>query len=302
MLEATKHIAADSTKGEFSIAKMKADYEAMIQASAKGGAGGAKLDLTTGAGRKTAAEMGTKIASHVALKAVREPLGPFNWVLFGPSEAGKELQFINAGSLSINGARARALASRHPRRPCASLSLSLSLARPHTLPPRTPAHAPRPRRVRQVAQGRRKLLRPLAHGLWRGPLPPHKVCVRGRRARERALRSPRALTPARAPRRARPRAGIFFTFSGPKVGVVKRSKAASAKTHMKAALGPVSIDLQVTSLDELTLKDVIDKVRKLPGVEGASRGAGRARGLSADALLTPPPRSSHTRARVQASR
>jgi hypothetical protein len=37
---------------------------------------------------------------------------------------------------------------------------------------------------------------------------------------------------------------------------------------MKSAFGPVSIDLQVTSLDELTLKDVIDKVRKLPGVEG----------------------------------
>jgi hypothetical protein len=61
---------------------------------------------------------------------------------------------------------------------------------------------------------------------------------------------------------------IFFTFSGPKVGVVKRSKAASAKSYMKSALGPCSIDLQVTSLDELTLKDVIDKVRKLPGVEG----------------------------------
>ena len=29
MLEATKHIAADSTKGEFSIAKMKAEYLAM---------------------------------------------------------------------------------------------------------------------------------------------------------------------------------------------------------------------------------------------------------------------------------
>lgn len=118
MLEATKHIAADSTKGEFSIAKMKADYEAMIQTSSKGGGGGAKIDLAKGAGRKTAAEMGTKIASNIALKAVREPMGPFNWVLFGPSEAGAELQFINAGSLSINGApfpRALSLFSRAAR-------------------------------------------------------------------------------------------------------------------------------------------------------------------------------------------
>jgi hypothetical protein len=37
---------------------------------------------------------------------------------------------------------------------------------------------------------------------------------------------------------------------------------------MKAALGPASVDLQVTSLDELTLELALDKIRKLPGVEG----------------------------------
>ena len=43
LLEATKFMAADATKGAFSIAKMKADYEAMIQAAAAAGgaAGGA---------------------------------------------------------------------------------------------------------------------------------------------------------------------------------------------------------------------------------------------------------------------
>lgn len=102
MLEATKHIAADSTKGDFSISKMKADYEAMIAASSAGGKGG-KIDLLKATGRKTAAEMGAKVNSHVAIKAVREQMGPFNWALFGPTEAGQELKFINAGSLSVNG-------------------------------------------------------------------------------------------------------------------------------------------------------------------------------------------------------
>ena len=107
MLEATKHIAADSTKGDFSITKMKADYEAMIVASAKAGSGGigggGTLDLMKATGRKTASEMGSKVNGHVAIKAVREQLGPFNWALFGPTEAGQELKFINAGSLSVNG-------------------------------------------------------------------------------------------------------------------------------------------------------------------------------------------------------
>ena len=63
---------------------------------------------------------------------------------------------------------------------------------------------------------------------------------------------------------------IFFTFSGPAVSVLKRSKAASAKPHVKAALGACSVDLQVTSADELSLEHVIDKVKKIPGVEGAA--------------------------------
>jgi hypothetical protein len=71
---------------------------------------------------------------------------------------------------------------------------------------------------------------------------------------------------------------IFFTFSGPKVGVVKRSKAASAKPNMKAALGPCSVDMQVTSLEELTLALVIDKVKKIPGVEGESVNEANVRG------------------------
>jgi hypothetical protein len=49
-------------------------------------------------------EMAVKIPSKSALAAVREQMGPFNWVLLAPTEAGKELVFVNAGSLSVNGA------------------------------------------------------------------------------------------------------------------------------------------------------------------------------------------------------
>ena len=84
---------------------------------------------------------------------------------------------------------------------------------------------------------------------------------------------------------------IFFTFSGPKVGVVKRSKAQSSRAAMKAALGHASVDLQVTSLDELTLELVIEKVRKLPGVDGKSRRATSARrGVRAPILSALAPR------------
>ena len=113
MLEAVKHIAADTASAAFSIAKMKADYEAMIASSkaaaagGRGGGGGGKapVDLKSATGRLTAAEMAVKVPSHAALKAVREPMGPFNWALFAPSEPGKELNFVNAGSLSVNECR-----------------------------------------------------------------------------------------------------------------------------------------------------------------------------------------------------
>ena len=59
MLEATKHIAADSTKGEFSIAKMKADYEAMIASSAAAAGKPPKIDLLAATGRKTCVGSGS---------------------------------------------------------------------------------------------------------------------------------------------------------------------------------------------------------------------------------------------------
>ena len=207
MLEAVKHIAADTASAAFSIAKMKADYEAMIASSkaaggGRGGGGGgarAPVDLKSATGRLTAAEMAVKVPSHAALKAVREPLGPFNWALFGPSEPGKELNFVNAGSLSVN-------------------------------------------ECRKWLKEDENYFGVLRMGFGSGMF-----------------------------RRTK---WIFFAFSGPKVGVVKRSKAAGAKAHLKAALGHTSVDLQVTEAEELSLEHVIDKVKKIPGVEGALRGKG----------------------------
>jgi hypothetical protein len=46
---------------------------------------------------------GDYVSGEKALEAVREPMGPFNWALFEPSDKG--LVFANAGSLSIDEMR-----------------------------------------------------------------------------------------------------------------------------------------------------------------------------------------------------
>ncbi len=53
MLEQTRHIAADSSAAGFSIAKMKADYEAMIASSSAAAGKPVKIDLLAATGRKT---------------------------------------------------------------------------------------------------------------------------------------------------------------------------------------------------------------------------------------------------------
>ena len=53
MLEASRHIAADSSAAGFSIAKMKADYEAMIASATAATKGPVKIDLLAATGRKT---------------------------------------------------------------------------------------------------------------------------------------------------------------------------------------------------------------------------------------------------------
>jgi hypothetical protein len=248
MLEAMKHMASDSTKGGVDIKKMKADYEAMIASSAVGaaggGKGGAKVDIKNATGRLTAAEMPSKIPSHAALKAVRDVLGPFNWALFAPSEPGKELEFVNAGSLSVNGEGTHIIVSA-----CCCWCLLTPSPPPHTHHhthtslTRARTTYPRPTRAFFSAE-----------------------CIKWLKEDENyygILRIGFGQAPFRRTK------WVFFTFSGPKVGVVKRTKAAGAKNHMKTALGPCSVEMQVTTVEELTLPLVIDKVKKLPGVDGA---------------------------------
>ena len=71
----SKYTSCSDDSGTFSIAKMKADYEAMIEKSRS-----AKSDGAAGVvlSRKTAAELGS-VKAEAALKAVREPLGAWNW-------------------------------------------------------------------------------------------------------------------------------------------------------------------------------------------------------------------------------
>lgn len=107
-------IAADSNGSTVSIAQIKRDYEAMIAAAAanrkgQGGSSGhgnplsPRIDLTAGLGRKTLAEIGIeKMKPDAAITALRdEKAASFNWALYAPSEPGKPLKLLNAGSLSV---------------------------------------------------------------------------------------------------------------------------------------------------------------------------------------------------------
>lgn len=67
----------------------------IAKASAAGGAGDGKSSSGVALTRKTAAELGD-VKADAALKAVRDPMGAFNWFL-----CDSEFAFINAGSLSV---------------------------------------------------------------------------------------------------------------------------------------------------------------------------------------------------------
>lgn len=94
-VDTLKDVIVVDNMGDFSIAKMKADYEAMIRAA--GADGGGRDILLRAKGRKTAAEMGSVECSR-AVSAVKERMGPFNWVLVKPKVP---LELHNAGSMSV---------------------------------------------------------------------------------------------------------------------------------------------------------------------------------------------------------
>ena len=91
-----------SDHGDFDVGALKADYEAMIS-SMFGASVKDKLKKLSKS-RKTAAELiedeGRKIPGKKALQAVRDPLGPFNWIILEPHAT--KIKMINAGSLSVD--------------------------------------------------------------------------------------------------------------------------------------------------------------------------------------------------------
>jgi hypothetical protein len=61
---------------------------------------------------------------------------------------------------------------------------------------------------------------------------------------------------------------IFLVWSGSKVGMVKRAKAAGNRGAMKGKLGATSVDIEATSAEDVTLEAIIDKVRRATAVDG----------------------------------
>jgi hypothetical protein len=61
---------------------------------------------------------------------------------------------------------------------------------------------------------------------------------------------------------------VFIAWSGAKVGAVKRARAMGQRATMKSKLGHTSVDIEAASLDELTLPNVIDKVKRAAVVDG----------------------------------
>lgn len=93
ILEHLSRVIAADKMGDFSIAKMKADYENMVRLALSS-------PKSPGRRRRTAREMGS-IATHTAIEELRKPLGAFNWCLFKGLKGG-ELDFLNAGSMSLH--------------------------------------------------------------------------------------------------------------------------------------------------------------------------------------------------------
>lgn len=103
LLEVGKTVRIDDTGSSVNIKQLKADYEAMIMMNMSSGFNKHKhkhkVSLSSGVGRKTAKELAVK--SEAVLQAVHQSMGIFNWSLYEPSEPGKPLVMINAGSLSV---------------------------------------------------------------------------------------------------------------------------------------------------------------------------------------------------------
>lgn len=59
-----------------------------------------------------------------------------------------------------------------------------------------------------------------------------------------------------------------LVWSGPSVGAVKRARAMQARAAMRSKLGPVSVEIEASTVDDVTLAAVIDKVKRATVVDG----------------------------------
>jgi hypothetical protein len=69
-----------------------------------------------------------------------------------------------------------------------------------------------------------------------------------------ALAAPPSLSLSRAA--TTPHAQVSLTWSGPRVGAVKRARALQARSSMRSKLGPVSVEIEAASADDVTLQAV----------------------------------------------
>lgn len=267
-----KIMASDA--GDVSIAKMKADYQAMIDAhAAHGGAGGpgAKSDGGIVLSRKTAVELGG-VQGGAALKSVQasraarvagscgltrsltsflpppqDSTGAFNWVLFkvggggpGPSGFGGDMSFVNAGSLSVP----EMVRCLPPDEVCLGL-LRLGFG------------TGRFRRTKYVVVD------------YAGP-------ALGAVKRAKAL----GAEEKGGTGRVRPGAGaavLPVQLPPPNhAALLAPPPAAAARAGVKAKLGAFSVEVHASTAEELTLAAVIDKVRRATPVDGSEVHAGGA--------------------------
>lgn len=62
---------------------------------------------------------------------------------------------------------------------------------------------------------------------------------------------------------------ISLYWSGPKVGMVARAKATGARAGIKSKLGAISVDIEATTVEDVALAAIIDKVKRSTAVDGA---------------------------------
>ena len=65
---------------------------------------------------------------------------------------------------------------------------------------------------------------------------------------------------------------IFVHWTGEMTPPVRRGRWNAAKSKLHEALAPVSVDIEATCQDDLTVEKVIDKVRRAAVVDGETKG------------------------------